>query len=133
MNVYLSTEQEDYSYLCMWTIPKWQAKQKNIEPTWKIPMKDVDLEEPPSLLDHENLGCTQRECTISKDIVTKYRDVFEARICAGAMEKLSTRASGKPDAKTISSCPMTWTVMQRNVWKDIAKLANKTNYTNSHR
>ena len=29
-NVYLSTEQEDYSYQCMWTKSKWQEKQE----TW---------------------------------------------------------------------------------------------------
>ena len=27
-NVYLSTEQEDCSYQCMWTISNWQARQK---------------------------------------------------------------------------------------------------------
>ena len=27
-NVYLSTEQEDYSYQCMWTRSNWQAEQK---------------------------------------------------------------------------------------------------------
>ena len=29
-NVYLSTEQEDHSYQCMWTMSNWQARQK----TW---------------------------------------------------------------------------------------------------
>ena len=33
-----------------------------------------DLGEPTSFLDHENLGCTQRECRASKDIVDNYRD-----------------------------------------------------------
>ena len=32
-------------------------------------MKDVDLGEPTSFLDHVYLGCTQRECKISKNIV----------------------------------------------------------------
>ena len=27
-NVCLSTEQEDYSYQCMWTMSNWQARQK---------------------------------------------------------------------------------------------------------
>ena len=66
-------------------------------------MKDVDLGEPTSFLDHENLGCTQRECKISKDVVANHRDMFESRISAGAKEKLPIRASGKPDAETISS------------------------------
>ena len=75
----------------------------NMEPTWKILMKDVDLGEPTSFLDHVNLGCTRWECTKSNDIVTKYRDMFESRISAGVQEKLPTRASLKPDAETISS------------------------------
>ena len=66
-------------------------------------MKDVDLEEPTSFLDDVYFGCTQRECTISGDIVTNYRDMFEPKISAGAKEKLPTRASGKPDAEIISS------------------------------
>ena len=47
-NVYLPTEQKDYSYPCMWTISNWQAKTENIEPTWKFFMEDVDLGEPTS-------------------------------------------------------------------------------------
>ena len=66
-------------------------------------LEDVDLREPTSFLDHSHLGCTQRECQKSKDIVDNHRNVFESRISAGAKEKLSTRASGKPDAETISS------------------------------
>ena len=63
-------------------------------------MEDVDLGEPTSFLDHVYLGSIQRECQISKDIVVNDRDMFESRISAGAKEK---RASGKPDAETISS------------------------------
>ena len=39
----------------------------------------------------------------SNDMVTNFRDMFESRVSAGAKEKLPTRASGKPDAETISS------------------------------
>ena len=50
-----------------------------------------------------NLGCTQRECQISKDVAANDRDMFESRISAGAKEKLPTRASGKLYAETITS------------------------------
>ena len=50
-------------------------------------MKDVDLGEPTSFFDHVYLGCTQRECQISKDTVDNYRSMFESRTSAGAMEK----------------------------------------------
>ena len=79
------------------------GKTENMKPLWKILVKDVGLGEPTSFFDHENLDCTQRECTISNDIVTNYRDMFESRISAGGKEKLRTRASGKPDAEIIYS------------------------------
>ena len=55
---------------------------------WKVQNKDVDLGEPTSFLDHVYLGCTQRQCEISKDILNNYRTMFESRISAGATEKL---------------------------------------------
>ena len=48
---------------------KLAGKKQNTSPTWKIQMKDVDLGEPTSFLDHVYLGCTQRECQIIKDIM----------------------------------------------------------------
>ena len=50
--------------------------------------KEVDLGEPTSYLDHVYLGCTQRQCEKSKDVVDNYRTMFESRISAGATEKL---------------------------------------------
>ena len=50
------------------------------------------------------LGCTQRECQISKNIVDNYRSMLESRTSARATEKLSEKkVTGKPDAETISS------------------------------
>ena len=39
------------------------------EVMWKVLNKEVDLGEPTSFLDHVYLGCIQRQCEISKDIV----------------------------------------------------------------
>ena len=50
------------------------GKKQNLDPMWKIFMRDVDLGEPESFFDHVNLGCTQRECKMSKDIVDNYRN-----------------------------------------------------------
>ena len=55
---------------------------------WKVLDKEVDLAEPTSFFDHVHLGCTQRPCEISKDIVDNYRTMFESRISAGRTEKL---------------------------------------------
>ena len=62
---------------------KLAGKKHNIDPMWKVLNKEVDLGEPTSFLDHVYLGCTQRQCEISKDIVDNYRTMFESRISAG--------------------------------------------------
>ena len=83
---------------------KLAGKTQNIGPTWNMLMKDVDLVEPTSFLDHVYLGCIQRECQISKDVVDNYRSMFESRISAGATQKLPEReATGNLMPNTISS------------------------------
>ena len=67
---------------------KLAGKKQNLDPMWKFLNKEVDLGEPTSFFDHVYLGCTQRQCEISKDIVDNYRTMFESRISAGATEKL---------------------------------------------
>ena len=52
---------------------KLAGKKQNINPIWQVPNKEVDLGEPTSFLDHVYLGCTQRQCEISKEIVDNYR------------------------------------------------------------
>ena len=65
---------------------KLAGKKQNINPNWKILMKDVELGEPTSFLYHVYLGCTHRECQISKDIVDNQRSMLESRISVGAVE-----------------------------------------------
>ena len=67
---------------------KLAGKKQNLDPMWKLLNKEVDLVEPTSFLDHVYLGCTQRQCQISKDIVDNYRTMLESRIFAGGAEKL---------------------------------------------
>ena len=67
---------------------KLAGKRQNLDPMWKVLNKEVDLGEPTSFLDHVFLGCTQRQCEMSKDIVDNYRTMFESRISAGRTEKL---------------------------------------------
>ena len=99
-------------------------------------MKDVDLGEPTSSLDHVYLGCTQRECHISKDTVDNYRSMFESWISARLQknnQEQKPRRNLMP--KRYLHGPMTWKVMRRNAWKDIANLRIKQlrNYTKSQR
>ena len=86
-NAFFLTEKKDFLYVYVDDI-KLAGKRQNINPTWKVLMKDVDLGEPTSFLDHVYLGCTQRECQISKDIVDNYRSMFESRMSPWAKEKL---------------------------------------------
>ena len=65
---------------------KLAGKKQNLDRMWKVLNKQVDLGEPTSFLDHVYLGCTQRQCEISKDIVDNYRTMFESRIAAEATE-----------------------------------------------
>ena len=80
---------------------KLAGKKHNIDPMWIVLMKDVDLGEPTSFLDHVYLGCTQWERQTSKDIVDNYRNMYVSKISAGATEK--PPSTGKLDAN-ISSC-----------------------------
>ena len=70
---------------------KLAGKKQNLDPMWKLLNKEVDLGEPTSFLDHVYLGCTQRQCEVSKDIVDKYRTLFESWISAGATENYHAR------------------------------------------
>ena len=67
---------------------KLAGKKQNLDPMWKVLNKEVDLGEPTSFLDHENLGSTHRQCQISRDIVDNCRTMFESRISPGGAEKL---------------------------------------------
>ena len=106
---------------------KISGKKQNLDLMWKTLMKDVDLGEATSFLDHVYLVCTQRECQGSKDIVDNYRSMFESRISARATEQLpGTKATGKTDAETVS----TWSYdMEGHAKKCVERhceLANKT-------
>ena len=87
-NAYSYTLKKGYSYLCVDDI-KLAGKKHNINPMWKVLKKEVDSGEPSSFLDHENLGCIQRQCEASKDIVDNYRTMFEARMSTWATEKIT--------------------------------------------
>ena len=121
-NAYSYTVKKDYFYLCVWMTSTWLGKKQNINPMWKIPMKDVDLGGPTSFFDHVYLGCTQRECQTSKDIVDNYPNMFESRISAGAVEKLPV---SEKSGANIRHGPMTSKVMQRSAWKEIANWQTK--------
>ena len=87
----------------------------------KILVKEVDLGEPTSFLDHVYLGCTQRACKTSKDIVDSYRTMFESRNSAWRTEKLSF-----PQNLRISSWCYDMAGHTKKCVERYCELANKT-------
>ena len=76
-------------------------------------MRDVDLGEPTSFLDHAYLGCTERECKISSDIVANYRDMVESRNLMEPRKNCLSELQENLMRKQYLLGPMTWKVMQR--------------------
>ena len=102
---------------------KLAGKKQNIDPMWKLLNKEVDLGEPTSFLDRVYLGCAQRECETSKDIVCNYSNMSESRIPAAAIEKLLY--SGKLGGD-ISSWPYDMESHARKCVERYCELSNKT-------
>ena len=100
---------------------KLAGKKHNIDPMWKVLNKEVDLGEPTSFLDHVYLGCTQRQCEISNDIVDNYRTMLESRISAEGLEKLPF-----PQNIRISSWSYDMAGHAKKCVERYCELANKT-------
>ena len=100
---------------------KLAGKKQNLDPMWQLLNKEVDLGEPTSFLNHVYVGCTQRRCQISKDIVDNYRTMFESRISAGVAEKLPF-----PQNLRVSSWSCDMTGHAKKCVERYCELANKT-------
>ena len=99
--------------VCGWHEIGWK-ETKLCSDVEKVLNKEVDLGERTSFLDHVYLGCTQRQCEVSQNIVDNYRTMFESRISAGGLEKWPFSQKIR-----ISSWSYDMLVMQRSVWNDI--------------
>ena len=97
------------------------GKKHNIGRMWKKLMKNVDLDEPTSYLDHVYLG-SERECKPNEIIIEQYEEMFESRISAGATEKYQ---GGKNLMQKLWRGPTIWKDMLKHAWKDIANWLTK--------
>ena len=79
---------------------KMAGKKQNMAPTWKKLMKNVDIDEPTSFLDHVYLGCTLGECKPTETVIEQHTTMFGSRISAGATRKLP--GWEKPQAQTVA-------------------------------
>ena len=68
---------------------KWLERSRIWLPHGRKLMKNVDLVEPTSFLDHVYLGCSQRECKPNEIIVQEYTKIFESHISAEPTEKVT--------------------------------------------
>ena len=100
---------------------KFAGKKQNLDRMWKV-LKEVDLGETTSFLVHVHLGCTQRQCERSKDIVDNCRTMFESRISAGKAKKLPF-----PQNLRISSWFYDMAGHAKKCVERYCELANKTN------
>ena len=92
---------------------KLAGKKQNIDPMWRYSIEKLIWENQHLSFDHENLGCTQRQCEIRKEIVDNYRTMNpefpQEQLKKYHARKIWVSLRG----------PMTWKVMPRNVWRDI--------------
>ena len=89
---------QHYSNRSVWMTSKFVGKKQHLALMCRKLMKDVDIEEPTSFLDHVYQGCIQRECKPNEKIIGQYNKMFESRISAKPTEKLP--GWDKPRAKT---------------------------------
>ena len=105
-----------------------ESETVKARPTWKILLKDVDLGEPTSFLDHVHL-CWLHSTRMSdqQGYCGQLQKCFSNQgFLLGLLKNPETKATVKPDAETISSWFFEiWKVMQRNAWR-YCEFANKT-------
>ena len=91
---------------------KMAGEKQNVAPTWKKLMKNVELDEPTSFLDHEDLGCTQREWKNATN-VEQFSKMFESRV--SLLEQPKSYQGGK------SLTQRKW--LDLTTWKDMLENA----------
>ena len=101
---------------------KLTGKKQSLDPMWKVLNKEVDLGEPTSSLDHVYLGCTQRQCEMSKDMVYNY-EFPQEELKSFHTLRIFVFLHGL----------MIWLVMQRSLWNvfvswQTKRLSNSTKY-----
>ena len=107
---------------------KLAGKKQNFNPMWKLLNKEVDLGEPTSFLDHENLGLHSKTMWNKQRYCGQLRNHVWIANFSGEIREITISLK-------IFVFPhglMTWLVMQRSVWNDIVswrtRRLNSTKY-----
>ena len=85
---FFAHRKKGYSNLCMWMTSNWLERNKTLIRCGKYSTKKSIWENQHLSLIMFFLGCTQRQCEISKDIVDNYRAILNREIPRGGTEKL---------------------------------------------
>ena len=88
---------------------------------WKKLMKLGDLGEQTSILDHEYLGCTQRECKTNERIIVKECSNHEF-----LLEQLKNCQGGRNLTQKLSRGHTAWKDMRKSALSEYCDLANKS-------
>ena len=117
-NAYLFTETQKLFWWVYVDDIEIAGKKQNLALMCKKLMKNVDIEDPTSYLDHVYLGCTQRQCKPDDTIIEQQKKIFESRISAGATGR--NFQNGKSHVQKFQRGPTTWKDMLKNAWNRIA-------------
>ena len=102
---------------------KMARKKQNLAPMWEKLMKDVDILEATSFLDHVYKECTQRECKPNEKII-----LDNATRCLNPvflLEQLRNYQDGTNLARKLQRGHTTWKDMLENAWSGCCELANE--------
>ena len=100
---------------------KLAGKTQNLDPMWKVLNQEVDFGEPTSFLDHVYLGCTQRQCQISKE----YCGQLQNHVRIANFRGRNRKSFHTLKVFVFLRGPTKWKVMPRNVWSDIVSWRTK--------
>ena len=99
------------------------GKKQNKASMWKKLMKNVDPDEPTSFVDHEYLGCTQRECKPNEALIERCTKKWLNHVFL--LEQQKSYGDGTNLTQKPSRGPTTWKDMFENALSDIASWQTK--------
>ena len=117
----------DCSCRFMWMTSEWLEERRIWLTAWKKLLKLVDLGEPTSFLDRENVWCTQRECNPNGIIIKEYKERWITNFCSSKW-KISrvgetSRKNGRVVRRHGRTCSdMRWALLRIGEQKDRAAI-----------
>ena len=108
---------------------KMDGKNKNLAPMWKKMMKNVDIDEPASFLDHVYLGCIEFMQTEWNNHWTIYEDVWITHFCWSNKKLPGWQKTARTNCSVVRRHGMTcskmrWTILwngKEKKWSNFTK------------